>query len=322
MLDRRRFLTVLAAGLTPLAGTQAAMLDQTRILVGFPPGGTVDATARRIADKLRDHYAKTALVDNRPGAGGRLAVEELKRSANDGSYLLLTPAAMITLYPHVYVKLPYGINDVTPVCGATSVAFAWGVGPAVPDSVRSIQDFLAWAKQNPKQAVCGSPGAGSPPHFLAALLSKESGVELNHVPYKGSAPGLQDLLGGQIAAFSSPVGDYLQHVKAGHLRVLATSGPRRSRFLPDVPTYTEQGFKPLEQIEWYGFFLPGKAPIEVVERAGESIRIALQAPEITQGLATLGLDTMYTSPAELSSAVIEEHKMWAPIVKRVGFTVE
>lgn len=322
MIDRRKFLGTLAAGIAPAALGQSPMLEQTRILAGFPPGGAIDGAARRIADKLRGKYAKVALVDNRPGAGGRLAVEELKRSAGDGSHLLLTPAAAITLYPHLYSKLPYGIADVTPVCGAARVAFALGIGPAVPESVRSLEDFLAWAKQHPTQAVYGSPGAGSPPHFVAALLSKQSGVELSHVPYKGGAPGIQDLLGGQIAAFSSPVGDYLQHVKAGRLRVLATSGPQRSRFLPDVPTYTEQGFKQLEQVEWFGFFLPAKAAPEIVLRASEAIRGALQEPEIHQGLATLGLDVRYMSTTELASAIDAEHKMWAPIVKQVGFSID
>ncbi len=213
-----------------------------------------------MAEKLQSGgYAKTALVDNKPGAGGRLAVEELKRSPADGSVLLLTPAAMITLYPHLYTKLAYRVEDVTAVCTACQVGFGFGVGPAVPESVKNLKDFLAWAKANPAQANYGSPGAGSPPHMLGALLAKESGLDLRHVPYRGSAPGIQDLLGGQVAAMTSPIGDYLPHLKSGKLRLLATSGEARSRFAPDVPTYAEQGFKNLTMSEWYGFFLPGKA---------------------------------------------------------------
>ena len=154
---------------------------------------------------------------------------------------------------------------------------------------------------------------------MGALLEKESGVALTHVPYRGTVPGIQDLLGGQIASFSGPIGDYLPHVKTGKLRVLATSGPKRSRFLPETPTYTELGFKALEQVEWYGFFLPGKAAPEVVQRAASAIRAALSGPEIPDALAQFGLELALGTPAELAKAVRDETAAWAPIVKRVGF---
>jgi tripartite-type tricarboxylate transporter receptor subunit TctC len=322
MLDRRQFIAATATLAASPFAAHAQALENTRLLVGFPPGGTVDALARRLADKLRGSYAKNAVVENKPGAGGRLAAEELKRSAADGSTLLVTPAAMITLYPHLYSKLAYTPDDVVAVAGAATVAFALGVGPAVPDSVKTVKDFLAWAKANPGKANYGSPGAGSPPHMVAALLGKEGGVELNHVPYRGSAPGIQDLLGGQVTAFSSPVGDYLPHVKTGKLRVLATSGPRRSRFLPDVATYTEQGFKALEQEEWYGVFMPARTPADLVARAAGTIRDMMTAPDIAEALAPFGLEPAYQSPADLARAVKSENAAWGPIVKRVGFTAE
>ncbi|HRH86215.1 MAG TPA: Bug family tripartite tricarboxylate transporter substrate binding protein [Rubrivivax sp.] len=325
MNSRRRFLgsSAGALALTALPGwLHAQTPDSTRILVGFPPGGTVDAVARRIADKLRGSHAKAVVVDNKPGAGGRLAVEELKRSPNDGSTLLITPAAMITLYPHLYTKLAYGIEDVTPVSTVAQVVFALGVGPAVPESVKTVKDFLAWAKANPTQASYGSPGAGTPPHMVAALLSRESGVELNHVPYRGSAPGIQDLLGGQVPAFSSPIGDYLPHLKSGKLRVLATSGPKRSRFAPDVPTYAEQGFKALEMVEWYGMFLPAKAAPDTAGRIAAALRTAMSSPDMAEGLAAFGMEVSVNTPAELTRMVRDENAAWAPIVKRVGFTPE
>lgn len=323
MIDRRTLLqaATLGAAAWPLMG-RAQSLDTARILTGFPAGGTVDVVARRVADKLRGPYARVTLVENKPGAGGRLAVDELRRSANDGSQLLVTPAAMITLYPHIYAKLPYGLDDVTPVCSATSVVFGLGVGPAVPESVKTLKDFLAWAKAHPTQASYGSPGAGSPPHFVGALLTKETGVDITHVPYRGTVPGIQDLIGGQLASFSGPIGDYLPHLKTGRVRVLATSGPKRSRFLPDVPTYTELGMKALEQVEWYGFFLPGKASPEVVQKAAAAIRTAMSAPDMAEGLAPYGLEVAVNTPAELAKAVRDENAAWAPIVKRVGFTPE
>ena len=323
MNTRRQWLAATGSTLLwPLGAARAQTLDTARILSGFPPGGTVDVVARRVADKLRGTLAKVVLVENKPGAGGRLAVDELKRSAADGSSLLITPAAMVTLYPHLYPRLSYGIDDVTPVCGATSVVFGLGVGPAVPDSVRTLKDFLAWAKANPAKAAYGSPGAGSPPHYVGALLEKETGVELNHVPYRGTVPGIQDLLGGQVASFSGPIGDYLPHVKTGRLRVLATSGPTRTRFLPEVPTFTELGLKALEQVEWYGFFLPGKAAPELVQRTATAIRAAMQAPDMADALAAFGLEIAATPTAQLAKAVRDEHAAWAPVVKRIGFTPE
>ncbi len=329
MMQRRHFIASSAATASALAlpqfslaqGTSAA-LENARVLCGFPAGGTTDAVSRHVADKLRGGYAKVALVDNKPGAGGRIAVEELRRSAPDGSTLLLTPAGMITLYPHIYRSLPYGIQDVTPVSTACNVSFGFGVGPQVPESVKNIKDFLAWAKANPTLANYGSPGAGSPPHFIGALLAKDSGVDLRHVPYRGSAPGIQDLLGGQVAAFTSPIGDYLPYLKSGKLRLLATSAAKRTRFTPDVASYAEQGFKDLSFTEWYGFFLPPKAARDVVQRAAAAIQAAVAAPEVIEAFAQLGLEAQSNSPAELSKAVRDENAAWAPVISKVGFTPE
>jgi tripartite-type tricarboxylate transporter receptor subunit TctC len=324
MLNRRQFVT--ASGVAALGWPLVASAQEiatAKVLCGFPAGGTTDAVSRRVAEKLQSGgYAKTALVDNKPGAGGRLAVEELKRSPADGSVLLLTPAAMITLYPHLYTKLAYRVEDVTAVCTACQVGFGFGVGSAVPESVKNLKDFLAWAKANPAQANYGSPGAGSPPHMLGALLAKESGLDLRHVPYRGSAPGIQDLLGGQVAAMTSPIGDYLPHLKSGKLRLLATSGEARSRFAPDVPTYAEQGFKNLTMSEWYGFFLPGKAAPDVVQRAAGAIRAAVASRDVIDAFAQLGLEASANTPAELAKAVKDEHAAWGPIVKTVGFKPE
>ena len=323
-IQRREF--IVATGAAALGGwstvAHAQTVDTLKVICGFPPGGTTDAVSRRVADKLRGTYAKNALVENKPGAGGRLGVEELRRSPADGSAMLLTPAGMITLYPHIYRSLSYGPNDVTPVSIGGRIEFGFGVGPAVPDSVKDIKGFLEWAKANPANANYGSPGAGSPPHFLAALLAKDSGVDLRHVPYRGSAPGIQDLLGGQVTAFSSPVGDYLPHLKSGKLRLLATSGSARSRFAPDVATYAEQGFKELVMGEWYGFFMPAGTPANVVAAAAQAIRAAVAQPDVIESFAQLGVEAASNTPAEMAAAVRNENAQWGPIVKKVGFTPE
>ncbi len=324
MLHRRHFIAASAGALAlpATAFAQAAPLEAARVLCGFPAGGTTDAVSRRVADKLRGAYARNVLVENKPGAGGRLAVEELRRASPDGSSLLLTPAGMITLYPHIYRSLGYGIDDVTPVSAACTVTFAFGVGPLVPDSVKDLRGFLAWAKAHPQHAHYGSPGAGSPPHFIGALVAKDGGVDLRHVPYRGSAPGIQDLLGGQVAAFTSPLGDYLPHLRSGKLRVLATSAAQRTRFTPEVPSYAEQGFKDLAITEWYGFFLPPRAAPELAQRAAAAIRAAVSSPDVVQAFADLGLEAQANTPAELARAVREENAAWAPVIKKVGFTPE
>lgn len=324
MPGRRQFLagTGLAAlAWVPLARAQA--LESVRVLCGYPAGGTTDAVSRRVADKLQSSaYAKLALVENKAGASGRIAIEELKRSPADGSVMLLTPASAISLFPHVYKELGYRVEDVAPVSTACRIAFGLGIGPAVPASVKTLADFLAWARAHPAWAHYGSPGAGSPPHFLGAMLGKDAGVDLRHVPYRGSAPGIQDLLGGQVAAMTSPIGDYLPHLKEGRLRLLATSGATRSRFAPDVPTYAEQGLKRLVMSEYYEFFLPGRALPEVVRRAAEAVGAAVSSPDVVDAFARLGLDAMASTPAELAQMIRSESAQWGPIVRQVGFTPE
>jgi tripartite-type tricarboxylate transporter receptor subunit TctC len=328
MWNRRQFINTVAAGAAvsalPLrAYAQAPTLELAKLVVGFPAGGTTDAVTRRVAEKMRGVYAKNVIVENKPGAGGRIAAEMVKNTPPDGSTFLLTPASIITLYPHVYQKLPYNsVEDFIAVSTACTIAFGFGVGPAVPESVKTMKDFLAWAKANPKDANYGSPATGSPPHFLGALLSKESGVELKHVPYRGSAPGIQDLLGGQVASMTSPIGDYLPHLASGKLRLLATSGPQRSRFAPDVPTYTELGYKDMSINEWYGFFAPAKTPAAMVQAAAAAIKAATQAQDVIDGFLQLGLEAGANTPAQLAAAVKAENQAWGPIVKRLGFTPE
>ncbi|MEP6791563.1 MAG: Bug family tripartite tricarboxylate transporter substrate binding protein [Ramlibacter sp.] len=309
-----------AAGLHLPASGQG--LDLAKILCGFPPGGTSDAMSRRIADKLRGNYAANVIVDNKPGAGGQIALTLLKDSPADGTTLLLTPSSMLSIYPYVYKTLPYKpLEDVQPVSLACYFNHAFGVGPAVPDSVKTMKDFLAWAKANPDKANYGSPGAGSMPHLIVALLGKLSGSDLKHIPYRGSAPGIQDLLGGQISAMSSPVGDYLPYLKSGKLRLLAISGLNRSPFVPDVPTYRQQGF-PVTVREWYGVFLPGKANAQAVRRAAAYLQPALAQPDLISSMAQVGLEVQSSTPQALGELLRADAEEWRRLIKQIGFTPE
>ena len=324
MTTRRSFIgrsaALTAAALAPAAWAQSP--DLAKILCGFPPGGTSDAMSRRVADKLRGSYATNVVVENKPGAGGQIAISLLKDSPADGSTLLLTPSTMLSIYPFVYKTLPYKpLEDVQPVSLACYFNHALGVGPAVPASVKTVKDFLAWCKANPDKANYGSPGAGSMPHLIMALMGKLTGQELRHIPYRGSAPGIQDLLGGQISAMSSPVGDYLPYIKTGKLRLLAISGINRSPFVPDVATYRQQGM-PISVREWYGIFLPGKASPTIVRRAAAYLQPALAQPDLVTSMAQVGLEVQSSTPQVLGDLLRADAEEWRRLIKQIGFTAE
>lgn len=310
-----------AAGMHFPAFAQAAP-ELAKILCGFPPGGTSDAISRRIADKLRGNYAANVVVENRPGAGGQIAVTATRDAAPDGATMLLTPSSMLSIYPFTYPKLPYKPQtDLQPVSLACYFNHGFGVGPAVPESVKTFKDFLAWARANPDKANYGSPAAGSMPHMIGALASILSGTPMKHIPYRGSAPGIQDLLGGQIAAMSSPIGDYLPHLKTGKLRVLAISGLNRSPFIPDVATFRQQGL-PITVREWYGVFLPGKASATAARRAAAYMQAALSQPDLVSSMAQFGMEVQSSSPQQLADLMKADADEWRRLIKQVGFTAE
>ena len=320
MHSRRRFLGIALGAALPFA-LRAQGFENARIIVGFPPGGTTDVMARKVADKLRGPFARAVIVENKPGAGGQLGVIALKDAPVDGSALLLSPSSMLTIYPFTYPKLQYKLEDVQPVSLAMYTHHVFSVGPAVPDSVKDLKSFFAWAKANPDKASYGSPGAGSMPHLIGVLVGKASGAELRHVAYRGSTPGIQDLLGGQIAAFFGPTGDVLTHSKAGKVRVLGTSGGERSAFLPDVPTLQEQGVK-VALREWYAFFMPAKTSAEAVNRAAAALRPVLADREVVEFARQFGLEVQGSAPRELAELLKKDSAEWGGLVKQTGFTAE
>jgi len=330
MTNRRQFVTALGGAAAfgalqhPLAALAEAVPQQVRIYYGFPAGSAGDSVARRVADRLggTDYTRNNAVVENKPGAGGRIALDTLKASPADGSVLALAQASALSTYPYIYSKLGYGIADFAPVSIGAVMTHGLAVGPMVPADVRTLKDYVAWAKTHPDQASYGSPGAGSTPHFLGALLGLNSGVELRHVPYRGSLPAVNDVVGGQIASSVTTSGDYLPFVKAGKLRVLATSGAQRAVYLPDVPTFAEQGFPELVADEWFGFFAPAKTPGPVVAAASSAIQAALADKAVAEGLLSVGLVAQGSSPEAMRGSLQSEYDRWGPLVKKVGFTAE
>jgi tripartite-type tricarboxylate transporter receptor subunit TctC len=313
----------LLAGLGTRGWAQAAAFDTVRLITGFPPGGTSDTICRRVASKLAPGYGKSVVVENRAGAGGQIAIQGFKSLPPDGTALLQTPMSMLGIYPLIYKKLQYDpATDVMPVSLGAVFDFGFAVGPAVPASVRNIPEFLDWCKANPTQANFGSPGAGAVPHFIGVLIGRSAGIELKHVPYRGTQPAILEMIGGQIQAVSGPVGEFIQHVAAGKCRLLATTGAQRSKFAPTVPTLVEQGLKDMAFSEWFGFYLPAKAPAEVVQRANAALRMALAEREVIEGLELMGLESKSSTPAELDAMLKADSERWAPVVKAIGFTAD
>lgn len=329
MTTRRQFVQASAASaLLGALGTSPAFaqaLELVKIVNGFPAGGTADVTSRRIGDRLGGTpYTKNpAVVENKTGAAGRIAVETVKNAPADGSTLLLTPYSMMAVYPHIYKQLSYDpFRDFAPVCLGSMLTHGLAVGPLVPASVRTVKDYLAWAKANPKDASYGSPAAGSTPHFLGALLGLNNGVDLKHIPYRGSVPGVADLVGGTLASMVTPHGDFLANHKAGKIRILATSGKTRSPFVPEVPTFAEQGFPDLVVEEWFGFFAPARTPAAVIANANAAINAALKEKTVIDSLAISGLVPLGGTPEAMAADLRRQHEVWGPIVKKIGFTAE
>jgi tripartite-type tricarboxylate transporter receptor subunit TctC len=329
MAHRRQFLQQsLAVGLTGFglnASLQAQMIDQVRILYGFPAGSGGDITARRIADKLAGSaYSKNAaIVENRPGAGGRIALDGLRAAAPDGATLAMSPFSCTSIYPHIYSKLSYDpVRDFVPVGTSAYIHHGLAIGPAVPASVKTVREFVAWAKANPAAANYGSPAAGSTPHFIGALLGINQGVELKHIPYRGSVPGITDVVGGQVAAMFTPSGDFLPNHRAGRLRVIATSGQARSPYYPDVATFAEQGFPDLTVEEWFGFYAPARTPAPVIAAANAAINAALKDPAVIEGIGVVGLIARGSTPEAMAASQKAEFDRWGPLVKKIGFTAE
>jgi len=329
MITRRQFQTRLASlaalgavGATRLAHASAATpIDTARLLVGFPPGGSTDLVARRLAEKLRGIYVNNIIVENRPGAGTQIAVSALVGSPADGTTLLLSPPAPFSIFPHTYSKLPYSPDDVIPVSQVCAFSFAFAVGPAVPESITNIQEFLEWAKANPGKANFGSPASGSTPHLIGSILGQLGDVDLTHVAYRGDGPGLQDLMGGQVSGYSTVLSSYLPHLKSDRLRLLAVSGTERNPFVPDLATYQEQGY-PLTMTEWFGIFLPAGASPELVERTARAVQEAVRQEDFGKGLADFGMTAVSSSPAELADRLSHERQTWGKQVEKIGFSAD
>jgi tripartite-type tricarboxylate transporter receptor subunit TctC len=291
-----------------------------RILVGFAPGGSADVIARILAERMRVALGQNVVVENRAGAGGRIALGETRRAAADGLTLLLSPSGPFVVFPHIFRRLDYDpVRDFVPVARVATFDFAVTAGPAL--RAQTLREMLEWAKAHPKDANYGSPGAGTLPHFVGLLLARTAGIELNHVAYKGGAPAMADLVGGQIPLMIDTPTETLEMHKAGKVRVLATTGERRSRALPDVPTLNEAGVDTVAE----GFFAvygPAGMPPETIRRLNSAIVEAVRSPEVQDRIIAAGLVPSPSTPEDMASVQAQHLKRWEAPIKASGFTAD
>jgi tripartite-type tricarboxylate transporter receptor subunit TctC len=302
MITRRDVLSAAAAALSAAHLVPAALAQPiartVHILNGFTPGFQ-DALARLVAGQMSG-YAETIVVESRPGAGGRIAVEAVKSAAADGSVVLFAPLGFMMFFPHA------------------STPTLLTVGPKVPADVKTLADFVAWCRANPKLATFGTPGAGTTLHFLGAMLGRNADFDFLHIPYQGGG-AIQDLVKGVIAAAVMPIGSSLGLVQSDDLRALATTGPRRCPFVPAVPTMREAGYPSLEDLTWFAFFVPAKTPAPIVDKLNAAIQAAVHTDEVKAGMAKLAVEPDAIAMEDFASLIASESDRWKAIVQATGF---
>jgi tripartite-type tricarboxylate transporter receptor subunit TctC len=316
-MKRRHFAALAGAA---LAAPAVLAQDKTiKIMVGFAPGGSADVIARLLAEKMRVSLNQNVIVDNKPGAAGRLVLGELKRAAPDGQTLVLTPSGATVIAPWIYTLNYDPVKDFTPVARVVTFDFAVTAGPGAPKG--DLKTVLAWMKANPSKANYATSGAGTVPHFAGLMLSQAAGVQLTHVPYKGGAPAAQDLIGGQIPLMVDTASETIEHHKAGRVRILAVTGEQRSKALPDVPTLKEQGID-MAADAFFGIYGPAGMAPDIVARLDHAVADALKDPVIQEKIYGFGLVPAYGSAAELAATQVSQLKRWEAPIKASGYKAE
>jgi tripartite-type tricarboxylate transporter receptor subunit TctC len=313
----RSLLFIIAALMAMSAGAQTPV----RILSGFPPGGVVDIVARVLAERMTEALGRPVVVETKTGASGQLAGEALKAAASDGNTLMVTPDSNISAYPHTVKKPAYEpLKDFVAIAHTGNYDLGLAVHAGV--TVSDFKQFVAWTNANPKDANYGTAGAGSVLHFFGLLIAETTGAKMVHVPYRGAGPAITDVTGGQVASIIVPLGLLVPNHKAGKIRLLATSGTKRSPAVPDIPTFTELGFPNLEAPGWFGLFGPAGMRPELVERYNDIIVRAMRTPAMRERMQSIDLEIRELSVAEFGALVKASHERWGPIIRRSGFTAD
>jgi tripartite-type tricarboxylate transporter receptor subunit TctC len=284
-------------------------------IVGFEPGGGTDTTARIIAPALGELLGQQVVVENRAGAGGNIAVDVVARAAPDGYTLVLANVGALTVNPHI-MKTPYDpLKDLVPVSMAAVFANVLVVQPALP--VKNVGDFVKYAKQKPGVTYASS-GIGGAGHLAGELLRGMAHIDIVHVPYKGGGPAMQGFLGNQVDSFFATPISSISQIKSGKARAIATTGSKRAKLMPDVPTVAEQGFPGYEALNWYGYLAPASTPKEIVDRLSKEIAKALASPKVIEQMEKTGVEPLAMTPDEFGRYIKREYDTWGKVVKEAG----
>jgi len=311
------FLTALVLG-TALPIAQAQEKPPLRIVVGFPPGGSADILARMIANALRDDY--TAIVENKAGAGGRIALNFVKTSKPDGQTVIVLPSGPMVLFPHVYKKLDYdAVKDFTPISQIARFQFGVVSGPAT--KAKNMADMLAKVKSDPASASYGTPGAGTLPHFMGVLLEQSTGVSLNHVPFQGGAPANNALLGGHIGYKFDVVSETAEMHISGKARIIAVTGPQRDPQVPDVPTLKESGVN-MEATAWFAMYGPAGMKGEALTKLETAMMKLVRDPAMKDKLIKLGYEPIGSNGVDLAAAQKTDLARWEKPIKATGVQLD
>jgi tripartite-type tricarboxylate transporter receptor subunit TctC len=306
--------SLLACALTAAAHAQTFPTKPVRMIVPFPPGGTTDILARVAAQKLSEALGQQVIVDNRPGAGGNIGTELVAKAPPDGYTLLTDPGSTLTINPSLFTKLPFDpLKDFAPVTIMAAVPNLLVVHPSLP--VRNVKELIALAKARPDQLSYASTGAGQSTHLSMELFKSMARVKITHVPYKGSAPAITDLLGGHVLLMFDNMPSALPHAKAGKLRGIAVSTAKRSPVTPDIPTVAESGLPGFEVSVWFGVLATAGTPRDIVERLNRVLVKALQSADVRERLSSQGAEPIGNTPDEFTAQMKRDLVKWAKVVK-------
>ena len=314
----RRILTLGLLATAALAA-QAQSKPPLKILVGFPPGGSADVLARLVADALKDDFSPV-VVDNKPGAGGRIALGMVKNAKPDGQTVIVLPSGPMVLFPHVYKKLDYdAVRDFTPISQIARFQFGVVAGPA--SGAKSVGDMITKAKANPGASSYGTPGAGTLPHFMGVLMEQSSGIQLNHVPFQGGAPANNALLGGHIDYKFDVVSETAELHHSGKARIIAVTGSKRDPQVPEVPTLKESGVN-MEATAWFAMYGPAGLSGEALSRLEKAMMKIVRDPALKDKLLKLGYDPIGSGSAELAAAQKADLARWEKPIKATGVQLD
>lgn len=324
ILLRRRFVQAAATAVCALTAIGSAQAQTwpakpIKIVVGFAPGGTTDVMARVMAQSLSEALGQPVVVDNKPGASGNVAASEVIRAAADGHTFLIAPTSFETANPFLFKQTIAPAKDLTPVVGVGRSQMYLLVKPE--STVKDAKDFVAYARANPGKLSYSSAGAGTPPHLAGELFKKVTGVFATHIPYRGAAPALQDVLANQADYVFDP-GIGFPHVRSGKVRMLAVAGAKRSSFFPEVPTLAELGFKGAELDIWFGLWAPNGTPVDVTARLGREIAKALAQPNTKARYEALGAEPVGLDNAEFKALLTQEAQMLSGLIKEAKINID